>query len=187
MKSKSFESHGNQGDGFLTAVNIRHVEEADLPALEWEGEYAHFRHLYADIFRRTQRNDAIMWLAELKDNHLIGQLFVQLSSGRPELADGYRRAYIYGFRVKPVFQNRGIGTRMMQVAETDLIQRGYRKITLNVGQDNQGARRLYERLGYIVVTTDPGVWSYIDQYGQRQVVKEPAWRMEKQLKSDVIS
>jgi len=66
-------------------------------------------------------------------------------------------------------------------AEKDLRHKGFRVVTLNVAKTNQAARRFYERLGYTVVGDDPGRWSYIDQYGERQDVHEPAWRMEKEV------
>lgn len=163
-----------------STLRIRVAREEDLPALEWEGEYTHFRRLYQDIFRSAQRGEAVLWVAEL-EGKIIGQLFVQLSSGRPELADGERRAYIYGFRVRSEYRRRGVGTRMMNAAEMDLVKRGYRLVTLNVNRDNPGARRLYERLGYRVVGSEEGRWSYVDDRGQRREVHEPAWRMEKNL------
>jgi ribosomal protein S18 acetylase RimI-like enzyme len=112
---------------------------------------------------------------------LIGQLFVQLESHRIELADGRTRAYIFSFRVRSDYRGAGIGTLLMQSAETDLEKRGYHSITLNVGRDNPGARRLYERFGYTVVADEPGSWSYLDHNGHRRHVHEPAWRMEKEL------
>jgi ribosomal protein S18 acetylase RimI-like enzyme len=165
----------------ISSVRIRTAFEDDLPALEWNGEYAHFRRLYQDIYRSAKRGEAVLWVAELANEEIIGQLFVQLNSARPELADGLRRAYIYGFRVREVYRGKGLGTRMMQAAEGDLIQRGYQLVTLNVNRDNPGARRLYERLGYRVVAAEEGRWSYVDDRGQRREVHEPAWRMEKKM------
>jgi ribosomal protein S18 acetylase RimI-like enzyme len=69
----------------------------------------------------------------------------------------------------------------MEIAEQDLIQRGFSYVTLNVGKDNPKAKRLYMRLGYEVVADEPGNWSYLDHRGKRQSVHEPAWRMQKQL------
>ena len=91
------------------------------------------------------------------------------------------KAYIFGFRIKPQYRNLGLGTRMMQVVEDDLWRRGYREVCLNVSQENLGALRLYGRLGYHVVSAEPGRWSYIDDQGRQQEVHEPAWRMEKAL------
>lgn len=168
----------------LSRVKIRTAFESDLTAMEWDGEYAHFRRLYQEIYRSARRGDALLWVAELPDErNLIGQLFVQLRSGRPELADGIKQAYIYGFRIKPVYRGQGLGTQMLVVAEYDLYRRGYRRVVLNVNRDNPDARRLYERNGYRVTAAEAGFWTYLDQFGNRQEVNEPAWRMEKELKT----
>lgn len=170
---------------FLSRVNIRYATRADLSALEWNGEYAHFRRLYRDIYQSSLKGEAVLWVAELKGVGIIGQLFVQLISVRRDLADGVQRAYIYGFRIRPAFRGHGLGTRMMRVAEEDLLKRGFRWAVLNVGRENMEARQLYERLGYQVVAAEPGRWSYLDDQGVLREVNEPAWRMEKELKRAV--
>lgn len=123
----------------------------------------------------------MLWVAEIPPTGLVGQLFVQLESHRNELADGHTRAYIYSFRVRSSYRSTGIGTLLMQTAETDLRNRGYHRITLNVGRDNPAARRFYERFGYTIVGDEPGRWSYLDHKGHRRHVHEPSWRMEKDL------
>jgi ribosomal protein S18 acetylase RimI-like enzyme len=165
----------------MNQVSIRQATKDDLPSLEWNGEYIHFRQLYADTYRLTLQAKAIIWIAELNGTGLIGQCFVSLKGNRPELADGTVRAYIYGFRVKPRFRNQGIGTLIMNNIEDDLKGRGFKQVSLNVGQDNHAARRFYERLQYKMVGSDPGQWSYIDDHGKRRDVHEPAWRMIKDL------
>ncbi len=166
---------------WLSQVTIRLLEKADLPALEWEGEFTHFRRLYAAIFESTQQGTALMWVADLPDARIIGQLFLQLDGARTELSDGKTRAYIYGFRIRPEYRSQGLGTQMMGVVERYLQKKRFRRVTLNVACDNPGARRLYENLGYQVVGADPGQWSYLDVDGNQREVNEPAWRMEKKL------
>jgi ribosomal protein S18 acetylase RimI-like enzyme len=165
----------------MNPVSIRQAYKNDLVGLEWNGEYTHFRRLYADTFMMVEQGNALIWIAEANGSGLIGQCFVSLKGNRPELADGTMRAYIYGFRIQPQYRNQGIGTRIMHTVEDDLRKRGFQQITLNVGQDNFDARRFYDRLGYIVVGVDPGRWSYIDDKGKRRDVLEPAWRMIKDL------
>jgi ribosomal protein S18 acetylase RimI-like enzyme len=165
----------------MNQVSIRQATKDDLPSLEWNGEYTHFRRLYADTFTLVQQGTAIMWIAELNGKGLIGQCFVSLKGNRPELADGITRGYIYGFRVQTHFRNQGIGTAIMRTIEDDLKQRGFRQVTLNVGQGNDSARRFYERRRYVVIDSDPGRWSYIDDKGKRRDMYEPAWRMLKDL------
>ena len=165
----------------MNPVCIRLAEKADLTALEWNGEYTHFRRLYAETYMMVEQGAALMWIAEMNGSGLIGQCFVSLRRNRPELADGTVRAYIYGFRVKPAYRNQGIGTHIMKAIEKDLHHRKFQQVTLNVGQNNHAARRFYERLGYSVVGSDPGYWSYIDDKGRRVDMHEPAWRMIKTL------
>lgn len=162
-------------------VQIRTASRIDLPGLEWNGEFIHFRRLFAEAYRLVEQGEAIMWVADLSGVGLIGQLFVQVNSQNQALADGIKRAYIYGFRVQTLYRGVGIGSRLLKTAEDDIIQRGFRSIILNVSQDNVAARRLYERFGYHVIAHEPGIWSYIDHLGRRRQIHEPAWRMEKQI------
>ncbi len=162
-------------------VTIRHIRESDLPALEWDGEFTHFRRVYTDAYRRHERGLLIMWVADLPGEGIIGQVFIQLNSNRKELADGKRRAYLYSFRIKAEYRSAGLGSRVLEIVEDDLRRKGYSSVTLNVAKDNEGAQRLYERHGYRIVAHEPGVWSYPDEKGQWQLVNEPAWRMEKRL------
>lgn len=166
---------------WISKVLIRHLGEEDLPALEWDGVFSHFRRVYADAYYRALKGLSVLWVADLPAVGIIGQVFIQLSCQRLELADGDQRAYLYSFRIKPAYQNAGLGTRMMRVVEEDLISRGFRAVTLNVAKDNPRARALYERLGYRVIDHEPGIWSYFDHLGQRQTMVEPAWRMQKIL------
>jgi ribosomal protein S18 acetylase RimI-like enzyme len=160
---------------------VRQVTQDDLPALEWDGVYRHFRRLYRDIYHSACQGKAVLWVADLVSEGVIGQVFVQLDSARKELADGHSRAYIYGFRVQPKYRRLGIGGHMLQTVEQDLTLRSFRLATLNVGRENPDARRFYERYGYQVVAAEPGRWSYLDDQGTRREVHEPAWRMEKHM------
>lgn len=167
-------------------ATIRRLQKSDLQALEWDGQFSHFRKVYAEAYERMVLGLTMIWVAELAPYGLIAQVFIQLNCQRPELAGGGLRAYLYSFRVKPAFQGAGLGTRMMAVVEADLLERGYRVVTLNVAKDNPRAQALYERLGYRVIDQDPGIWSYIDHLGQRRTMIEPAWRMEKVLSRESI-
>jgi ribosomal protein S18 acetylase RimI-like enzyme len=160
-------------------VNIRQAGIRDLSALEWEGEFSHFRHIFAEAYRLQKLGDVIMWVVDLPHNGLIGQLFIQLYGPNQIQRNKTKYAYIYGFRIRPGYRGKGIGSRLLQSIESDLDGRGFKRISLNVARDNDAARRLYEREGYRVVAPEPGIWSYLDDKGHRRFVNEPAWRMEK--------
>lgn len=167
----------------LSQISIRKASEIDLPEIEWEGKYREFRNVYAEVYRRMESGLAVMWVAELAGWGLVGQVFVQFKSHDKKTADGKRRAYVHSFRVRPVWQGRGLGTWLMNVAESDLLERGFREVTLNVGKENQGALRLYRRLGYWVVKEISGCWSYYDPENKLKHIKEPGYRMMKRLQN----
>ena len=160
-------------------VIIRQAEKRDLPALEWEGKFSHFRHVFTEAYRLQDLGDVIMWVLDLPEFGLIGQLFIQLYGPNQIQISKTKYAYIYGFRIRPDYRGLGIGSRLLSSVESDLIRRGFMRISVNVARDNYAARRLYEREGYYVVAPEPGIWSYLDENGHRRVVNEPAWRMEK--------
>jgi ribosomal protein S18 acetylase RimI-like enzyme len=166
---------------WLKNVVVRNLVSADLPGLEWDGEFTHFRRVYAEAYQRAQRGLSILWVAELLSKGIIGQVFIQLICDRLELADGQQRAYLYSFRVRPDYRSSGLGSRILQAVENDLRLREFEMITLNVAKDNIRAQQLYERCGYRIVAHEPGVWSFVDDCGEWHQVEEPAWRMEKHL------
>ncbi len=165
---------------WLSQVKIRYLEEEDLPGLEWEGEFHHFRRVYAEAYKRHQAGLSVLWVAEL-NGIMIGQVFIQLICDRPELANGEDRAYLYSFRVRPEYRSMGIGARMMEAVEDDLRERGFQWTTLNVARENRRAQRLYLRQGYRISAPEAGQWSYQDEAGMWHHMVEPAWRMQKRL------
>jgi ribosomal protein S18 acetylase RimI-like enzyme len=165
----------------LEKIQIRHLRKDDLPGLEWEGEFIHFRPMFERAYRRIEVGEGLVWVAAYQQK-MIGQVFVQLRSGRNELVDGHSRAYLYAIRVRPEYRNLGLGSRLMYITENDLIWRGYQFSTLNVAKENFAGLRFYERHGYQKVGEDDGRWSYTDHLGQTHLVHEPAYRMEKVLK-----
>ena len=57
---------------WLDQVIVRQVTQADLPGMEWDGEYAHFRRVYAEAYQRMQRGYTVLWVADLPGTGLIG-------------------------------------------------------------------------------------------------------------------
>lgn len=58
--------------------------------------------------------------------------------------------YVCGVAVKEAWRGRGIGSQLMLRAETDCCNKGFNKLSLLVFDQNQGAKLLYDRLGYEV-------------------------------------
>lgn len=161
---------------------VRMLDERDLPALEWDGTFLHFRRLFRQTFDDMRLGTRLMLVMEHKPSgEIVGQIFLQWNSSDPRFADGRRRGYLYSLRVKPAFRRRGLGTRLIRAAEDALRQRGMDTASIGVEKNNPDALSLYERNGYHVIAEDPGCWSYTDHLGRKQDVSEPAWLMEKKL------
>ena len=165
----------------LRDLTIRQVTKADLPALEWDGEFLKYRRMYARLYHETFSGRVLMWVVENPEREFIGQTFVMLASHEHDTADGKNRAYVFAFRVKSEYRNHGIGQHLMHFVEDDLRKRGFKLVTLNVAKDNLDAIRFYKRLGYTVIESRPGIWSYKDHRGKVQQVNEPSWRMMKNI------
>ena len=161
---------------FAPDITIRPARESDLPALEWDGLYRHYRRVYRQTFDDVRLGRRLMLLAEA-EGAVIGQVFVQLQGGD----HGAGRGYVYAFRVKPEWRRRGVGAQLMAAVEAELRGRGFHKAIIAVARTNLDARRLYERLGYGIYAEDSGIWHYVDADGVQRRVKEPSWLMEKHL------
>jgi ribosomal protein S18 acetylase RimI-like enzyme len=184
LSEQSMKKTGLEPTFDLQKLVIRQVSEVDLPALEWEGEYLKYRRMFASLYKESLSGRTLLWVATLPEEACIGQAFVMLKSSERETADGHQRAYLFAFRVKPAWRNRGIGRVIMDFVESDLRDRGFKFITLNVAKDNLDALRLYKRLGYRVIGSRSGNWTYRDHTGRLQYVHEPDWRMIKGLDKD---
>lgn len=167
----------------LTVDNlvIRELEERDLVALEWNGEFTHYRNLYRTIYGKTINGDIKMWVAEIAQIGIVGQLFLQYTYKEKNPHIAYDYVYFFSVRVKPQFRNRGIGTSLLRNAEQHSINKGFQYAMLFVARDNIRAKRFYENLGYCVICPIDGKWSYVNHLGKVVYVNEPSWKMLKRL------
>ena len=163
-----------------TAVLIRHATDADLLALEWDGEYTHYRRMYRHAMQDSKRGNRVLLVAEL-DGEIIGQIFIYFRPSWSRHFPNEQAGYLHSFRVKPQFRKQGIGTSLVRHAESILIERAFQRSIISVAKDNQVAVRLYKSLGYSIFTEDPGQWSYVDDRGRIQHVEEPVHLLQKRL------
>jgi GNAT superfamily N-acetyltransferase len=93
------------------------------------------------MFRRQLRGLACMLVADA-DGYSVGQAWVEYPS------TDTRFGGIWAVRVFPCLQSHGIGTLLINAAETLLASRGALGVEMEVHRQNHAARRLYEQLGY---------------------------------------
>ncbi len=85
------------------------------------------------------KNKKIDYFVALLDGHTIGFVDVDFNNNSPR---------ILGLAVLEEFQGKGIGTRLLHRAISRVKEKGFKKVTLLVSEDNLHARRLYERDGF---------------------------------------
>jgi ribosomal-protein-alanine N-acetyltransferase len=67
--------------------------------------------------------------------------------------------HINNVAMRPAYRQQGIGTQLMRHVLTEAKALGARRATLEVRASNEGARRLYERLGFYVAGTRRNYYS----------------------------
>jgi ribosomal protein S18 acetylase RimI-like enzyme len=86
--------------------------------------------------------DAVTWIAE-EDGVMAG--FAIVAWGRSVRADG---GYLQTIEVLPQFRTRGIGAKLMGLAEISAWSASAETMSLHVDAENDAAIALYEKLGY---------------------------------------
>lgn len=90
-------------------------------------------------------------LAQLQQGVFYGILVrgqVVAAAGTHLISPTYGVAAVGNILTHPDYRERGYGTAATSAVVAELLQRGIRDIVLNVGQDNTGAIRIYEQLGF---------------------------------------
>ena len=63
----------------------------------------------------------------------------------------YDSLYVCAMAMFPEYRGKGIGTKLLEIAEKQANDEGFKQLSLIVFEQNEGAKRLYERLGYYEV------------------------------------
>ena len=81
------------------------------------------------------------------ENEVAGYVALRAPTSLPSNA---HVLVLVGLAVAPAHQRRGVAEELVRAAVAEARRRGARKLSLRVLAGNAGARRLYERLGFVV-------------------------------------
>jgi GNAT superfamily N-acetyltransferase len=99
------------------------------------------------FFQNIAAGNAVFWTLD-RDGELLGELYAFLNIREDQVfADGTTTAYLCAFRVKREYRGRGFGSRLMEVALSDLQSMGFRRATIGVDAPRNEA--FYRRLGFV--------------------------------------
>lgn len=161
---------GSSGDiGSLESlwVSVHHAHAASMPELApyvsdaqtWEERSATYRHL-------IDQGDASLVLARI-DGGLVGYAFgaITASQDSPLGTDTWEMdakvGEVISLSVLPDRRGQGIGTALLDALSEVFEGQGVRDVLIGVLPGNHGARRLYERLGFLPT------WLYLSRISRR--------------------
>jgi ribosomal-protein-alanine N-acetyltransferase len=147
------------------AVTIRAAELSDVDALiEIEHEVFPTDRLNHKALRRSLRSPTISVLAAVQDGSAIGYALLHRRRGSSVV-------HLASIAVAAAAAGKGLGRRLLEVAEREAARHGARRVRLEARPDNEAARALYAGAGY-------RRFAVIEEYYSDGT---PAWRYEKQL------
>lgn len=123
---------------------VKFMSETGLT--QWDDEYPGEKLLMQDLDRGE------MYVG-LIDEEIVG--YVTINEEIPEEYNEIPLKFspkvcVHRLSVNPKFGKQGIATKIMQSVHVDLKKSGYKSICLDTCEDNAGALKLYDNLGYII-------------------------------------
>lgn len=98
---------------------------------------------------RSIKNVIVDIFVLFDDNKLIGELHVKYDNEDKDFAEKEKRAYLFAFRVHKDYQGKGLGSYLLETVIDELNANGYHELTVGVEDDNNRARYMYEKHGFI--------------------------------------
>jgi len=152
----------------LGPAEVRPLEEDELPAVERAVRRMPGRH--RERLERQRRGEQVYlwaWVEDEPVGHVLVQWPSALAADAAELED---------LGVDDPWRRRGIGTQLVERCEEEARERGFARIALNVGVENDGARAFYTRLGYTEIEGQAPhriTWPHLDETGA--IVEAEEW------------
>ena len=126
------------------------IEKLDVQNLYVLTELFHYNDVEQMILECTQdiQKGMIDIFVLYDEDVLVGELHVMYESADENYAIRGRRAYLFAFRVRETFQNKGYGTCLLKEVLSLLEKNGYYEFTVGVEDDNSRAIHMYQTLGF---------------------------------------
>ena len=127
---------------------VRKLKASELPILTELFNYKDIDDMITENTRNIE-NDNIDIFALFVDGKLIGELHVKYDNEDKDFAKKGKRAYLFAFRVHKDYQGKGLGSYLLETVVDELNANGYHELTVGVEGDNNRARYMYEKHGFI--------------------------------------
>lgn len=128
-------------------MKIEKLAVHDLYILTELFEYNNVEQMISECTHDIQNGIIDIFVLYDKDV-LIGELHIMYENDDENYAIQGRRAYMFAFRVREDFQNKGYGTYLLKTVLSVLEENGYYEFTVGVEDDNFRAIHMYQALGF---------------------------------------
>ena len=175
--TEEIESMGNKTPKYTA----RKITEADLSSLQ-EATGGDESHRIKPGGRSYHPKNCIIVVEEA--GAIIGSIFVVFV--RPprwtDADDTSRLPQMISLIINEDRRNQGAGTYLIGAVEEEVKSRGLTNLYLAVDREDSGAQRLYKRLGFKTIPTEPYTtsWTWTDSDGVVQ--KETVWLVDMMMK-----
>jgi ribosomal protein S18 acetylase RimI-like enzyme len=136
-------------------ISTARSDESEVLATLWvdlaDDQRGYGSHLLSEKNRQQIRETIVRHIVSntlfvARDDGIVGFVMFTMETA------GYRqdrtRGIIENIYIDPEYRDHGLGTRLLNTAESELVERGADTIALEVLADNEAARRFYRRHGY---------------------------------------
>jgi len=135
-------------------------DESEIVANIYESEGSNkeakvVRKVVKKEFQEIPTGKRIALFAEV-DGQPIGTVQLIFDSSNKKHADGKNIAHLHHLKVHKDFCKKGIGEALTKKVEEIAKQKGFKRITLGVDEDNPYAKKLYEKWGYKLLQIESG-------------------------------
>jgi len=149
--------------------------------MEWDGEYTHFRQLYADHYAASRLGTTLIYIAETLEGKMVGQVFIQLTSRNSEVADGLHRAYLFSSASSPNIAVKALAASCCNLSKTSCCSGGLIAFGSTCTRQRTCPQAL--RTAWLPrYRGGPGALALSRSLGEWHSVHEPAWKMLKKLR-----
>jgi len=128
---------------------------ADLYKDEDQTEYRRVEKEAESDFGEVKIGKRVAFFAEI-DGKTVGSVQLVLDCNHKDHADGKNLAEIHHVKVHNNYLRQKIGTQLVDTVERLAKEKGFKKTTLGVDEDNPVAQKFWEKLGYKLLKVEPG-------------------------------
>jgi ribosomal protein S18 acetylase RimI-like enzyme len=143
-------------------VNIRRVKETDISLIKKISEETGWKSIPASerstlnrekwnkhvegVFERIfKKESSEIFVAEDENHTFLGYVLI---GENINMITGASHGFIYDIFVKEEYRGKGVGTTLLEKAESYCREKGYPRVGLMVSTDNQLALKLYTKMGF---------------------------------------